>query len=373
MTRLGHTLIVGWACVGLTLPLPANPSESWVWTLPPGVSPPRVPADNPMTMPKAELGRHLFYDTRLSGNGTQSCASCHLQQLAFTDGLARAVGSTGEVHPRSSMSLANVAYNSTLTWADPDLRSLEEQQLGPMFGTDPVELGLAGRERELLARLRDSAVYPALFAEAFPEDENPFTIQRVLDAIATFERTLVSFDSPYDQYLRRGRRGSLGKAERLGEELFFSVRMGCADCHGGPFFTNAINHIGQDGSVEEFFNTGLYDLDGAGQYPEPNTGVHASTGDPADMGRFRAPTLRNIAVTAPYMHDGSIATLDDVLTTHYMPGGRTDSPLRSDLMVRFGLSPQERAAVIAFLESLTDETFLTNPQFSDPWPDYAAR
>jgi len=265
------------------------------------------------------------------------------------------------------MSLANIAYASTLTWADPELRSLEEQQRAPMFGTEPVELGMGGREDELVARLRDSSVYPGMFAAAFPDDEDPVSIERVLEAIASFERTLISFDSPWDRHALRGERGAVGRDALLGAELFFSDRMGCARCHADPYFTTSVDHAGSERRVEEFFNTGLYDLDGEGAYPEPNTGVHATTGDPADMGRFRAPTLRNIAVTAPYMHDGSIETLDDVLTEHYMAGGRTKSPLRSHLMVRFGLTDVERAAVVAFLESLTDETFLTDPRFSDPW------
>lgn len=360
------SLLVGVVLLGL-VPAPSIGPRNWDWNLPPGIPTPRVPAENPMTQEKVELGRHLFYDTRLSGNQTQSCASCHRQELAFTDGLGRGVGSTGEVHPRGSMSLANIAYSSTLTWAHPDLSSLEEQQRAPMFGTEPVELGMGGREEELLARLRDSEVYTSLFAEAFPEDDDPITVARILDAIATFERTLISFDSPYDRYALWGERGAVTPEVRLGEELFFSERMGCADCHDAPFFTNSVEYVGVERVAREFFNTGLYDLDGEGAYPTPNTGVHAVTGDPADMGRFRAPTLRNVAVTGPYMHDGSIATLDQVLVDHYMRGGRTSSPLRSDRMVRFGLSTQERASVIAFLEALTDSTFLTNPSFANPW------
>lgn len=343
--------------------------DDWAWPLPPGVAPPRVPESNPMTAEKVELGRHLFYDTRLSENQTQSCASCHRQERAFTDGLARAVGSTGELHPRGSMSLANVGYLTTLTWANPELSSLEEQQRTPLFGTEPVELGMGGREAELLERLRAANEYPALFAAAFPDEADPLTIDNVLRAIASFERTLVSFDSAYDRYALHGERDAVSDQVRLGEELFFSERMGCANCHSGVHFTGSVDWVGKEGAYAEYFNTGLYDLDGTGAYPVPNTGVHAVTGDVEDMGRFRVPTLRNVAVTAPYMHDGSIATLDDVLEQHYMKGGRTKSPRKSDLMVRFGLTAVERAAVLAFLESLTDESFLNDPRFSDPRAD----
>lgn len=322
-----------------------------------------------MTQEKVDLGRHLFYDTRLSGNQTQSCATCHKQELAFTDGLARAVGSTGEVHPRGSMSLTNVAYFSALAWGDPNLHSLEEQQRGPLFGAAPVEMGMGGREDELLDRLRASSVYPAMFAAAFPEDDDPFTIARILDAIASFERTMVSFQSPYDRRVLWRDRGRVPQEVRLGEELYFSDRMGCVECHDAPLFTNSVAYAGRARVIREFFNTGLYDVDGRGSYPEPNTGTHAISGRVADMGAFRAPTLRNIAVTGPYMHDGSIETLDEVLRDHYQLGGRNRSALTSPLMVRFGLSSHERAAVIAFLETLTDEVFLTDPSLSDPWAE----
>ncbi|MEK9502557.1 MbnH family di-heme enzyme [Gemmatimonadota bacterium DH-20] len=364
--RLGLVAIGCLAAPGLGLSSSLQLPE-WDWGLPPGIPAPRVPADNPMSAEKVELGRHLFYDTRLSGNETQSCATCHQQARAFADPRPRGVGSTGEVHPRGSMSLANVAWVSALTWAHPTLSSLEEQQIAPLFGTDPVELGLEGREQEMLDRLRASSVYPEMFAAAFPAREDPITLVSVLEAIATFERTLVSFDSPWDRTTYRGERGLLSDEARLGAELFFSVRTGCADCHGAPFFTGSVDHVEADGPVREFFNTGLHDLDGRGAYPDRNTGIHAITGDPADMGKMRAPTLRNIAVTAPYMHDGSIGTLDEVLRDHYELGGRTGSPLTDRLVVRFGLSTTERRALIAFMESLTDSTFLTDPRFSDPW------
>jgi len=352
--------------------LSARAGELWEWALPPGVPEPRVPADNPMSAAKVELGRHLFYDTRLSENRSQSCASCHQQRLAFTDGKARAVGSTGEVHPRSSMSLANAAWTSTLGWAHPDTPHLEDQMLGPLFGTDPVEMGMAERERELIGRLKDSEVYPELFAAAFPGGEG-ITLPGVYAAIAAFERSLVSFDSPWDRWALRGERGAVPREARDGAELFFSIRLGCAECHAAPFFTTSVAHVESRVAPREFFNTGVHDVDGAGSYPDSNTGIHAHTGDWTDMGRFRAPTLRNIAVTAPYMHDGSVATLGEVLVEHYGEGGRARSHLTDESMVRFGLDNTELASVIAFLEALTDSTFLSDPRHSDPWVNRAAR
>lgn len=353
-----------------------TPDGEWVWDLPAGIPVPRVPADNPMSVEKVELGRHLFHDVRLSGNLTQSCATCHVQALGFTDGRPRGVGSTGEIHPRGSMALANIAYASTLTWANPNLTRLEDQALLPLFGDDPVELGMGGREEELLDRLRAEPVYRRLFPAAFPGEADPFSIHSITRALAAFQRTLISVDSPYDRWLR-GDDEAVGPEVMRGEELFFSERLECFHCHGGPFFTSSVDYEGKGFPEVEFFNTGLYNIDGRGAYPEPNTGIYAFTGDPADMGRFRAPSLRNIEVTAPYMHDGSIATLEEVLD-HYAAGGRTiregphagvgsRNPFRSEFMVGFELTPQERSDLLAFLRSLTDSSFLTDPRFGDPW------
>ena len=173
---------------------------SYVWDLPPGFPRPKVPADNPMTPAKVELGRYLFYDTRLSVDGTFSCGSCHEQRLAFTDGKALSKGVTGDITPRSSMALHNVAYAPVFTWANPTVRRLEAQALVPMFGEDPVELGLSGLEDQMLARLAAEPRYPAMFAAAFPGDPKPISLASVTRAIASFERTLLSGRSAYDLY-----------------------------------------------------------------------------------------------------------------------------------------------------------------------------
>src|SRR5262249_38103079 len=149
-----------------TAPLLAQ-SGAFDWNIPKPFPRPVIPADNPMSQAKVELGRYLFYDKRMSSNGRTSCASCHRQELAFTDGRAQAEGTTGELHPRSSMSLANIAYSPLLTWANPTLSSLEEQAKVPMFGTEPIELGLKGHEEEFLRVIAGDAVYQKLFPEAF--------------------------------------------------------------------------------------------------------------------------------------------------------------------------------------------------------------
>jgi len=351
--------------------------ERFVWDLPPGFPRPRVPADNPMSAAKVTLGRHLFYDTRLSVDGTFSCANCHEQRLAFTDGKARAVGVTGEVHPRGSMGLANIAYSPVLTWANPTVRRLENQALVPMFGEDPVELGLSGLEARMLGRLGAEPRYRPLFAAAFPGEASPVTLANVTRAIASFERVLLSGRSPYDRYRTGADPNALSASAKRGEDLFFSERTECFHCHGGFNFTETVDHVGK-GFVEiEFHNTGLYNLGHDGAYPERNTGVHAVTEDPEDMGRFKAPSLRNIALTAPYMHDGSIATLADVIR-HYEAGGRTitegpykgvgaNNPRKSNFVKGVDLTDQERADLVAFLESLTDTAFVTDPRFANPW------
>lgn len=160
----------------LALTVVALAAESFDFHLSPGFPRPPVPGNNPMSAAKVALGRHLFYDTRLSVNGKQSCASCHRQGLAFTDGRARAVGTTGELHPRSSMSLVNIAYAPALTWADPKLDSLEQQALVPMLGTEPVELGLRGQEERVRQDLRRLLVCQNLFAAAFAGEGDPFRL-----------------------------------------------------------------------------------------------------------------------------------------------------------------------------------------------------
>ncbi|MCB9762122.1 MAG: di-heme enzyme [Alphaproteobacteria bacterium] len=351
--------------------------QSWDWDLPPNFPLPDVPEDNPMTRAKVELGRHLFYDPRLSENETQSCGGCHLQELAWTDGLGQAEGSTGELHPRGAMSLVNVAYNATLTWANPTVRVLEDQALVPLFGEHPVELGMAGQEELLLERLAAEPLYVDLFDEAFPDTADPITLENALKGIASFERSLVSAGSPYDRLRYEGDLDALSDSALRGLDLFFGERLECFHCHGGFNLSDSSFHEGTVFDEKPFHNNGLYNIDGAGAYPPDNTGLYAFTNVDTDMGRFRAPSLRNIALTAPYMHDGSVETLDDVLD-HYAAGGRTltegpyagvgaDSPYKSAFVSGFELTEQERADLIAFLESLTDEAMLADEAFSDPF------
>ena len=273
------------------------------------------------------------------------------------------------------MSLANVVYNRTFNWAESTTTSLEEQALVPMFGLAPVEMGMAGSEVAILEELRADPIYQTLFPEAFPGDPTALSITNIVRAIASFERTLISFGSAYDRYTLQGDRTALSESARRGLELFFSPRLACSGCHSGFNLGGNTTWFRREPTALEFHNTGLYNL-GRGRYPDDDNGYYEESGRKRDHGRFRAPTLRNIALTAPYMHDGSIASLEEVLD-HYAAGGRTvhEGPHRgegrrnrykSKLIKPLALSPDQRRDLIAFLASLTDHDFVTNPQLADP-------
>lgn len=355
-------------------------SGNWAWALPAFFPQPKVPADNPMSAEKVELGRFLFYDKRLSGNGQQACAGCHHQNKAFTDGLAQSIGSTGEPHPRSAQPLANVVYNATLTWANPSLVTLERQMETPLFGEHPIEMGVNdGNKDAVLQRLRSDTLasnYPERFAQAFPGEAQPLGWANVIKAISAFQRSLISGNSLYDRWLAG--QATLNAAQERGKNLFFGEKAECFHCHGSFNFNDQIVHAGSRIVETPFSNTGLYNLGGTGAFPEPNRGVFELTGKAEDMGRFRAASLRNVEVTAPYMHDGSIATLEEVLR-FYAAGGRhitsgpnagdgRANPYKSDLVSLIALSEQDQADLIAFLKTLTDHEFLTNPRHANPFP-----
>ena len=298
--------------------------------------PVRVPVDNPTSEVKVRLGRYLFYDKRMSANGTQSCASCHRQELAFTDGRAVSVGATGQQHSRSAMTLVNAALNPVLTWSNPGMRSLEQQALVPMMSEHPVELGLGGREEEFLQVLRGDPVYCELFPQVYGDAKSPFTLDHVAKAVAAFERTIVSARSPYDRYHYGGETDAISDAAKRGEVVFFTDPVaGCYRCHSGFNFTDG-----------KFHNTALYKT---------------------QTRQFRTASLRNVALTAPYMHDGSVATLGDAID-HYAAGGRArDNPHKDARLTGFAITPQNKKDLLAFLESLTDREVISDPRFANPW------
>ena len=341
----------------------AAPADPYAWPLPDWMPPPPVPADNSMSAAKVDLGRHLFHDARLSADSTVACVSCHVQDRAFTDGRALPVGIGGTIGVRNAPGLGNVGYLPVLTWANPHMTSLEFQALIPLFGETPDEMGNAGKEEALFARLAADPYYATAFAEAFPDRpaSDLYTITRALGA---FQRSLISVDSPYDRYKYGGDADAISDAAKRGEALFFDHRFECYHCHSGVMFTNTFASARSAQPEVGFHNTGLYE-----DYPASSPGLIEITGRAADAGRFRTPSLRNVAVTAPYMHDSSIPDLRGVLA-HYAGAGRAPGhPMKDGMIAGFTATGAEIDDLIAFLESLTDPGFLADPRFSDPWPD----
>ncbi len=358
------------ACTSVSEPTQTDVIADFDWQLPAGFSPPAVPESNAMNAAKVELGRRLFYDTRLSVNGQGSCGSCHRQRLAFTDGRSQAIGVTGERHERSSMSLVNVAYNLNYTWASRDVRTLEQQIQIPLFNEDPVELGLSGRENALLADLKSSHSYLAQFEQAFPLSAEPVSLENTIKALASFVRTIISAESAFDRLLYLDDQTGMSESAMHGMRLFYSDKLKCDACHEGQNLAGGQQFSDNTPDEAEFHNTGLYNVDSLDRYPASDSGLRIESGHADDDGRFRAPTLRNIAITAPYMHDGSIATLSEVID-HYAAGGRAnlvgkENLNKSPLLSGFELDDSERMDLISFLESLTDHAVLTDLRLSGP-------
>lgn len=362
---------------------PLSNTSHYQWPLRKGFPLPHTPLDNPMSNAKIALGRSLFYDKNLSANKTQSCATCHQQQFAFTEPLTTSIGSTGQQHRRNSLPLINIAYNTTLTWAHDGLNTIEQQLLLPMFGEEPLELGITGHEKEVLSRFQTKQ-YKSLFAAAFPHEKLPnkiFSNERIsfdliVKSLASFVRSLISFNSPFDRYAYEQDDSALSDAAIRGMILFFSEKFECHHCHGGFNFTQSSVHKKQSADSRPFHNTGLYNISSSGSYPTNDTGLAEISLNPKDNGRFRAPTLRNIALTAPYMHDGSIATLDEVID-FYAAGGRNikagqyagdgrQNPHKNPLVGGFQLTQQDKIDLVEFLNSLTDKQFLNNPLHAKP-------
>lgn len=339
-------------------PKPTGPT-AYALTVPAGFPTPVIPADNPLTNEGVALGRRLFYEKALSSTGTMSCGSCHQQSKAFTDGRALAVGVDGVANPRGTMSLANVLWSTQLTW-DGAFTTLETQALKPL--ENPIEL-----HQPLtvgVSKLQASGTYPALFQAAF--GTQTITNELVLKALAQFERTLISGSSRYDTYMAT--RTGFSADELAGLQLYTthiapgSVRGAeCFHCHSQPLMSS--NYEGK------FFNNGL-DL----TFTDPGRG--GLTKLAVDQGKFIAPTLRNITLTAPYMHDGRFKTLEEVLD-HYSDHVQMASPNLDNNLIQginnppFGthmdLTATEKKQVLAFLKTLTDDNFVTDKRFSDPF------
>ncbi|MBL7807901.1 MAG: c-type cytochrome [Saprospiraceae bacterium] len=303
--------------------------------VPKGFPTPQFPLDNELTAARFALGKRLFYDVAMSRDSTISCASCHAPSLAFSDSVAFSPGVAGAAGKRNAPTLANVAYHPYFT-REGGVPTLEMQILVPIQEHNEFDFNIL-----LIAdRLKSDTTYVRMSQEAYGRDPDFYIITR---GIACFERTLISGQSRYDEFFFQGKTNALTASELRGMDLFFSEKTNCAGCHSGFNFSNYA-----------FENNGLYET-----YPDP--GRFRLTEDPADIARFKVPTLRNVAVTAPFMHDGSFSSLTSVVE-HYDSGGK-NHPHRSPLIRQLGLTAQEKVDLVAFLESLTDEKFITNSKF----------
>jgi cytochrome c peroxidase len=312
--------------------LPATLLFAWTDPVPPKIPaglPPLIwPTANPYSPEKAELGRILYFDRRLSADGTVSCASCHDPNHAFTDGASSSTGIHGQRGNRSAPTILNRAFSLAQFW-DGRAGSLEDQVKGPM--ANPIEMG--NTHEAIVATLENIAGYRVLFGKAF--GSGAIDIDRVAMAIACFERTVLSGNAPYDRY-KRGGKTALTVEQVSGMTLFFG-KAACDRCHEGANFTlNAYANIGVGTDK-----------------PGPDAGRYAVTHDARDWGVFKVPTLREIEHTAPYMHDGSLKTLDEVVE-FYNKGGIPNKNLDSNIR-QLHLTEQQKSELVAFLKSLSGE------------------
>lgn len=322
------------ACRKESTEVPSEQPEPLL-VVPPGFPDPVFPDGNELTPARWVLGKKLFYDPVMSNDSTISCASCHHAAKAFSDTVAFSPGVAGRPGTRNAPTLTNIGYHPYFT-REGGVPTLEMQVLVPIQEHNEFDFNILLIAERLL---RDTS-YVRMSREAYGRDPDAFVITR---SIACFERTLVSGNSRYDRHFFQGESEALTAAEKRGMELFFSEKTDCSRCHGGFNFTNYA-----------FENNGLYT-----DYTDP--GRFRLTEMESDRARFKVPTLRNAALTAPYMHDGSLPTLEAVVE-HYDSGGRPH-PNKSALIRPLALSAAEKADLVAFLNSLTDEAFVDNPKF----------
>ncbi|MFZ5554364.1 MAG: cytochrome-c peroxidase [Bacteroidota bacterium] len=311
----------------------ADSDTGFLVVIPPGFDSMDVPADNQLTEARITLGKRLFFDPILSGNYSVSCATCHRPEFAFADNKKLSTGASGKEGKANTPSLANVGYIENLM-KEGGVHTLEIQVVAPVEEHAEMNLDI----NEAVERIKKKPVYLWMSFKAYGRKPDHYVVTRALSA---FERTLVSGNSVYDRWINNGE-GVSAEIKR-GKDLFFSDSLACASCHSGFLFTS-----------QEFENNGLYDT-------FPGNGRERITHTTEDIGKFRVPSLRNVDVTAPYMHDGSLSTLRDVIS-HYASGGK-NHPNKSEKIKGFQLSEGDMQALEAFLLSLTDEDFLKNPNF----------
>ena len=332
-------------------------------------------ADNPFSAEKAKLGRYFFYDRRMSVNQSKSCASCHAPVFSFTDSYRRSIGALGDNVQHNAPALINIVFNKYLTSADSTLHFPEQQINNPMFHNNPVELGWEGNENIIIERLKKDSLYRKQMKYLFPQATDPFTVKNIQACISSFVKTILSFNSPYDRYIYNKDTTALSASQLRGMKLFFSDNLHCSVCHGGINFS--VPAADNNGNQAYYQNTGLYNINSMGAYPANDCGLFEFTKQPADMGKYLVPTLRNLAFTAPYLHDGTAAGLEDIINI-YQNGGRNivvplnkgdgrKNPYKNPLINGFVVSAQEKKDLIGFLLSLSDSSVSTNKMYSNPF------
>lgn len=310
--------------------------EEPVVRIPAGFPAMPVPNDNRLTTERIALGKRLFFDKDLSRTREVSCGSCHLQENAFADPRRYSLGIEGKKGDRNAPALVNMAWNNSFFW-DGGVPTLEQQAIAPIINPVEMDMTLEG----VVERVKSDASYVQMFRDAYGSGPEPAWVTK---AIASFVRTLVSGHSRYDRFLN-GDPSALAPDEERGRQLFFGERAECFHCHIGFNLTN-----------NTFQNNGLYLI-------YADSGRARITERSSDIAKFKVPTLRNIAVTSPYMHDGSLATLEEVVE-HYAEGGKLH-PNQSQTIRPLDLTPEEKRDLVAFLRALTDEAFLSDPEFRE--------
>lgn len=315
----------------------------------------------------AQLGRLLFFDARISVNNTTSCASCHNPQLAFTDGLKTPLGAFGDTVKRNTPTLINIAENETFNWAEEKIVSLQQQSNIPLFGKHPIEMGNDSTSNAALQFVFRDAMYLPLLQRKKISTINWYEVKNF---IAAYVKTLKFSNSKYDATIKG--KAVFNKDEAAGKKLFFSEKLNCIKCHNHqdfdePEFTR-MNH---------YQNIGLYNIGTDSLYANDDNGLYNTSNDKDDIGKFKIPTLRNIAITAPYFHDGSAANLGEVID-HYARGGRLTAtgknagdgklhPSKNQFVEGFTITPLQKKQLIAFFNTLTDTSYLRNKYYSNPF------
>lgn len=289
---------------------------------------------------KIKLGRYLFYDNRMSINNSKACASCHDPKFSFTDNYRRSIGAYGDLTEHNATPLINLIFNPYFTATDTSVHFPEQQINNPMFRDQPVELGWKGNDEEMLKRFSANTFYQKQFKLAFPDEKDPVSVKNIQQSITSFIKTILSFQSAYDDYFYHHNKNALNESAVRGMQLFQSSALKCSQCHNGINFNQ----------------------------PVFQSLPHFITGLSGDSAMLKVPTLRNLAFTAPYLHDGSAETLPDVIKL-YEAGGQSSVKNKHPFIKGFKLNSQERNDLLSFLLSLSDSSVLKNPAYANPFSE----